>query len=61
MSEFADLIEKSPDASVRGMAVIALGYTASRHPVSTLTRCFTNVSYRNGYRWRTLYAISMIL
>ena len=61
VTELARLIEESPNPDVRGMAVIALGYTAGRDSVSPLTRCFTNLSYRNGYRWRLLYEISMIL
>jgi HEAT repeat protein len=52
---------KSPDANVRGMAVIALGYTAARDPVNPLSRCYENASHRGRFLWEPLHVISQIL
>ncbi|MHC4547234.1 MAG: HEAT repeat domain-containing protein [Planctomycetota bacterium] len=53
---------KRPDAKVRGMAVIALGYSGARDAVDPLSRCYANVSFRNRFgNWDLLLAISRIL
>lgn len=64
-SAVADLIglaQKSPDAEVRGMALIALGYVAAQDRVSPLSRCYQNSNHRNGFGgWKLLFEISLIL
>jgi HEAT repeat protein len=55
-------LTRSRDASVRGMAVIALGHCSARDPVSPLARCYANTSHRDRYGgWRLLEWISGIL
>lgn len=58
----AELGQKSPDADVRGMAAIALGYVSAQDRVSPLSRCYENASHRNGFGgWKLLFEISLIL
>ena len=53
---------RDPNAQVRGMATIALGYLSARDRVNPLTRCYENISYRSRFGgWSVLYTISRIL
>jgi HEAT repeat protein len=62
VDQLVNLVEKSPDADVRGMAVIALGYVGARDRVNPLTRCFENSSHHNKFaHWDVLNEISLIL
>lgn len=62
VEQLVALAEKSPDADVRGMAVIALGYVSARDRVSPLARCYENANHRNGFGgWKLLLEISRIL
>jgi HEAT repeat protein len=63
-SVLEDLVKmtKSPDEQVRGMAAIALGYTAARDRVTPLAAAYENQSYRNFFGgWTILDEISKIL
>jgi HEAT repeat protein len=62
VDQLVALAEKSPEAEVRGMAVIALGYVGARDRVSPLVRCYENASHHNRFaNWDVLYEISLIL
>jgi HEAT repeat protein len=62
VNELIALVEKSPDAEVRGMAIIALGYVGARDRVSPLSRCYENASHHNKFaHWDVLNEISLIL
>lgn len=62
VDKLVDLIEKSPDAKVRGMAVVALGYVGARDRVNTLARCYENMDHNNHFaHWSLLYTIAGIL
>jgi HEAT repeat protein len=50
------------DPGVRAMAVVALGYCASRERVNPLSRVFENMSHRNKFgNWDVMYYIAHIL
>ena len=56
------MITKGGDPKLRGMAAIAMGYAGAFQRVDPLTRCYANVSFRNGFgQWQMLRAISRIL
>ena len=62
VEQLVALAQKSPDADVRGMAAIALGYVSAQDRVSPLSHCYENASHRNGFAgWKLLYEISLIL
>jgi len=63
-SAVENLIElsQSSNKSVRGMAIIALGYVGARDTVPPLARVYANVSYRNDFgNWDVLEHIAGIL
>jgi HEAT repeat protein len=56
------LASTSPDAGVRAMAAIALGYVGATDPVNGLTRCFAGTNYKKDFvGFQTLFHISTIL
>jgi hypothetical protein len=61
LDDLANLATKAADRDVRGMAVIALGYTAARDRLNPLSRVIENVSHRNRFLWAPLDALSWIL
>jgi HEAT repeat protein len=62
VDDLVALAAKSPDAEVRGMACVALGYVGARDRVSPLSRCYENSSHHNRFAgWDVLYEISLIL
>jgi HEAT repeat protein len=62
LARLVKLANNNANASVRGMATIALGYLAARDRVSPLTRCYENMSFRSRFSgWSVLYTISRIL
>ncbi len=62
VDQLIGLAEKSPEAEVRGMSVIALGYVGARDRVCQLSRCYENSSHHNKFaNWSVLYEIALIL
>jgi HEAT repeat protein len=62
VEQLVALAEKSPDADVRGMAVIALGYVSAQDRISPLSRCYENANHRNSFSgWKLLLELSQIL
>jgi HEAT repeat protein len=62
VEQLAGMAEKSPDADVRGMSVIALGYVGAQDRVSPLARCYENACHRDRFAfWDLLFRISQVL
>ncbi|MHC4339272.1 MAG: HEAT repeat domain-containing protein, partial [Planctomycetota bacterium] len=49
LASLVKMATRDPNAQVRGMATIALGYLSARERINPLTRCYENISYRSRF------------
>jgi len=62
VDQLIQIIDKANEPEVRGMAVIALGYTAAQERISPLSELYQNLSHRNRFaNWDILWGIAGIL